>query len=299
MDMKKLLVLVDVPNWAFDKIYHGLKNNLDEWDVHVRYGKVVEVFEDSTEFDVVLNLLDWMPELLLASSIPKDKLVMAIRSNSYEKGLGFYDNPKALESRVGAFVVANEKQLEVFNTLHSNVHLAPGGVNADFFAPIPMVHKEKLVVGWAGSRDNFGYEYRGLDIVESACQQVGFEFRPAYREDKWRTEAEMLMYYQREIDIYVDMSIAAGRQNGLLEAASCGKMLISTRVGIAEQLINHGKSGFLTERSVEGLVTCLNRCRESDQDLGEQAREAVLRNWSWGAQAKLFEQALNSVLENS
>jgi glycosyltransferase involved in cell wall biosynthesis len=93
------------------------------------------------------------------------------------------------------------------------------------------------------------------------------------------------------------MSVAAGRQNGLLEAGSCGKALISTNCGVARELINHGSNGFIVERTRGDLEEALVRIVPYVKNFGLNIRKEVVKRWSWKIQAKTFEDAFNEFWE--
>lgn len=287
--MPSVLVIVDARNWAFDKIYHGLKKHCQKWSIDARYGNRVSNLRDHENYDLIFYLSDYQPQVVQRANVPQHKMLMGIRSQVLEKGLPFYSNQRLMASKVRAFLVANPFLEKQFQALHPKVYLAPGGTNTDVFTRHPVNQRATPVVGWAGSRDNFGAHYRGLSIVEEACQLAGMTFRPALREDKWRGEQEMRSYYQDEIDIYVDLSLGAGRQNGLVEAGACGCPLISTRVGVAEQLIVPGSNGMLVERNASELAEALKKCSKNLSAWGENAAQEVHKNWSWKQQATIFE----------
>ena len=75
----------------------------------------------------------------------------------------------------------------------------------------------------------------------------GSVLKLAAREEKWRTQEEMVAFYQG-VDVQICASRTEGGPHPLLEAAACGIPLISTRVGIAPELIKDGDNGFLIER---------------------------------------------------
>ncbi|GAC1513647.1 MAG: hypothetical protein NVS2B16_19000 [Chloroflexota bacterium] len=51
--------------------------------------------------------------------------------------------------------------------------------------------------------------------------------------------------YYRAADIFVLPSLVEGMSNALLEAMACGLACVATRVGAAESMINHGRTGLL------------------------------------------------------
>jgi glycosyltransferase involved in cell wall biosynthesis len=72
--------------------------------------------------------------------------------------------------------------------------------------------------------------------------------------------------YFRAADIFVLPSQSEGMSNALLEAMACGLPAIATRVGAAETMIEHGRSGILVEPGdPEGLAQALGRLIEDPE----------------------------------
>lgn len=304
--MKKILIIVDQPGWAFHKNSLALKKHCKDWGVDIFFGKESNywiltdpIYKSIVEkFDLVLFFPDFRADVIEHNiNVRPARFIVAIRSDVRSRGLAFYNNPELMKQKVGCFIVANTNLFLEFHKLHPFVRLASGGVDAETFKPKQRPMHDPPVVGWAGSRDNFGKKARGLDLIEMACERVGFPFKPAYREDRFRNEPEMVEYYQ-EIDIYVDMDLRAGRQGGLLEAGAMGLRLVSTPMaGIANQLIMGGHTGYLAYYNITSLCACLEWAAE-DEMIGSRIREEVEKHWSWESQSKLFEDVFNEVVNS-
>ena len=294
--MKKVLVICDVHGWAFDRIYQGMKKNHKNVDFDAWYLLEEQPPTDFSQYDRVLNLPDnflgHVMDLRVKGLVSAEQLIQGVRS---EVDLPMYESPKHLEMLCGTLLVSNQKLYERFKNSHPNVILWSGGVDTDFFEYKKRVRPTgKLKVGWSGSIGNFGREFRGVDMIEKAVEELSnyFEYVPAYREDKHRNIDEMKKYYTDEIDVFVEMSLAAGRQNGLVEAASCGVPIISCNCGIAEQLIDNGKNGFLLEsRTAEELRHALANISFEGiyNKFSEEIRKTIEQNWSWGKYTNDFE----------
>ena len=290
---KKVLVVADAEWWVFDKIYRGIMDNIEGWDVGVHYTKKSGNI-DHSKYSVVLFLCDYQYHLIEKNNIPRDKLVLAIRSNVRH---AFYNDPQKVVNVARVIAVSNQKLYDRFSKMHPNVILAPGGVDTDKFYFSDCKIGSQPVVGWAGSSRNFGEAFRGLHIIRKACANLNFVFNPAIREDRMRSEDEMVKYYHEEIDIYVDMSESAGRQNGLIEAAACGLPIISSHAGIADSLIVDGENGIICERNVNALVSALRKIIPMANKCGKNIRNTIDREWSWKSHVKIFEEVFNKMVE--
>jgi len=291
---KKMLVVADSRGWAFAKIYRNLKKHLSTWDVYDHYTGDTVVLPDHRKFDLIFYLNDFDLLPLINAKIPRQKVIIAIRSHVKNR---FYNSSQNLKKLTSGIAVANSSLYERFSKLHPLVMITPGGVDTELFKPSGKKSIDRpITVGWAGTEQNVSRKFRGLDLIQKSCDSIGYVFKPALREEKWRTEEEMVDYYQNDIDVYIDVSLSAGRQNGLLEAGACGKAVISNRVGIAEYLIKHGKNGMLVDREISSITDALKDIKPSMESMGENIRKEIEKNWSWNSHVKYFEMLFNKVL---
>jgi glycosyltransferase involved in cell wall biosynthesis len=112
----------------------------------------------------------------------------------------------------------------------------------------------------------------------------------AAREDKWRTQEEMVNFYQ-SLDAYICTSRTEGGPHPLLEASSCGIPVISTRVGIAPDLIENNNNGILINRSINSIIKALTLLRDNPElrrNMAIKAREVIEHSWEWDIQAQHY-----------
>ncbi len=291
---KKVLVVVDHDKWAFARIYKGLKKNIQSCEINSHNlfsGRAVNYHE----YDVIIWLCDYVPQRLTELNIDPAKVIFCIRSMVTHP---FYDSLNCFDKLAKVLLVCNNFLMDKFSQHKIKTLVAPGGIDTDIFSYYGKSVHNPTILGWSGSRDNFGREYRGIDFLEDFCiKDRSVLFIPAYREDKWRDDADMVKYYHN-IDIYLDLSIGAGRQNGLLEASSCGVPIISTPVGIAPMLINFGINGYLVNKDKVILKDAINSIVERYSYFQQNARRYVVEyGWDWKDQAKIFEKAINFIKE--
>ena len=297
-----ILFIADIPGWVFDNIGRMLQKYGSN-TYEIRYGrksKYKKCWKNLDKFDLVLFPVDTRPDRIIKDHhivVPPEKLVMMIRCDVFQlckpQRLAYYESTKLMNKRVKAFMCSNKTLYEVFKHKYDRpCYYAPGGVDTDLFRP---PEKRQWInpprVGWAGSRDFFGKERRGIHLIEEAVKQLGWVWNPAYREDKWRTPEEMVKYYQEEIDIYIDCDRAPGRQNGLLEAGACGCGVVCTLHGIGNQLVYARQ----VERDVQSIKQGLMSERYTwyEQFKKEKYHIAlageVKSRWSWKHHVKLWE----------
>ena len=93
---------------------------------------------------------------------------------------------------------------------------------------------------------------------------------------------DIIPYYQAA-KIVVAPSFSEGFSLVTVEAMCCECSVIATKnVGVHSELITHNKTGYLFEAgNITGLEDLLSKSIKGEvQNLGKQAREEVLKNWS-------------------
>jgi len=299
-----ILYIADVPDWAFHKTALALqKYGKNTYEIRFgRKSKYKKCWKELDKFDLVLFPVDTRPDRIIKDHhevVPRDKLVMMIRCDVFQlckpRRLAYYESTKLMNRRVKAFMCSNKNLYEIFKKKYDvPCYYAPGGVDANLFRP-PVSRKWEGTprVGWSGSRDFFGKERRGIDLIEEAVKQLGWIWNPAYREDKWRTPEEMVKYYQEEIDIYIDCDRAPGRQNGLLEAGACGLPLVCTTHGIGEELIKN-RVALKTIRDISCIKDTLRLV-----SVNYHQTDYIEKNWSWKHHVKLWEIIFSQIIRES
>jgi len=306
----KILVIVDVPGWALERTADNVMARLnDQYDFEKAFNKNAVEKVRAGKFDLLYVTYETQfQDAGIDVDIPK-KAVTGVRCHFKWDGGGKGMPPSsAFLSHLGKFSALNvpSKILHnIFNPLHPAVFYTPHGVDLHMFKPRaggPFSSPEgELIIGWAGSLTNHPGK-RGVEdyIMPAIIGLKGVSLKLAAREEKWRTQEEMVGFYQR-VDVQICASRTEGGPHPLLEAAACGIPLISTRVGIAPELIKDGDNGFLIERSIEAIRDAVIRLRDN-KDLrtavGKRARETVASAWNWDLQAKnyvpFFDYGLNS-----
>ncbi len=294
-----ILVIVDVPGWALERTADNVTRRLAH---RYRFEKVCN--RDAANrvagggFDL-LYLAYWkqLIDAGLRIELPRP-CISGIRSHfKWDGGRGLPPSPEtiAVLQQYDALNVPSRILFDIFRDRHPALFHTPHGVDADLFRPRPpgpqISPAGELVLGWAGSRDNHPGK-RGLDdFLQPALKGLaGVSLRTAAREDRWRSAAEMVEWYQG-LDAYICCSRTEGGPHPLLEAAACGIPVISTRVGLAPELIEDGVNGLLVEREVAAIRAAIVRLRDQRglrAEMGRNARRVIEESWTWDHQARHY-----------
>jgi len=92
-----------------------------------------------------------------------------------------------------------------------------------------------------------------------------------------------------------------GTPNPALEAASCGRPILSNRIGNMPEFIENGVNGFLVRRNIEDYAEKLrwmSRNNAKCDKMGQRARKKIEDEWCWRETLNKYERpALRAVLK--
>lgn len=306
--MPRVLLVCDRPNWAYDAIARALvKHNARadlELDVSYLKGQERSLRRKSRSFDCVFPL-GWQllgelqgdrlrPRLKF---LPPRKTVTGIHSHhSFDRRETRPDRsvqpPSALVTFLARFAGVNavsRRLTELFRSAGlSGVVYTPNGVDTELFEPHEQIRSDgPLRVGFSGSSKH-DWRKGVSEFIRPAAAAAGVELRLATPGDGSYVPLESMPRFYNEIDAYVCASSSEGFSLSVLEAAACGRPVISTRVGGCEDLIEDGVNGFLVDRTVEAIeqkLALLRDDRARARAMGEASRRVVEERWSWDKQA--------------
>jgi glycosyltransferase involved in cell wall biosynthesis len=295
----RILVIADVPGWALERTADNVMKRLAaRYDFRKAFNSTAIEALNRRDYDLVYVCYErQFQDAGITVAAPRP-VVIGVRCHfKWDGGVGNPPSPEFLEYLHGfdALHVPSKILHDIFSPLHKAVFHTPHGVDETVFKLRPeglfSSARGRLVLGWAGSRSNHPGK-RGLDDLLIPAVQVlpGVELRLAAREDKWRNQDEMVLFYQG-LDACICTSRTEGGPHSLLEASACGIPIISTRVGIAPELITHGHNGLLIDRSIQSIQDAVLRLRDNTDlrlEMGAYARQAIEQGWTWDKQAQNY-----------
>ncbi len=227
----KILILADKPGWVVDRnidnIIEGIPADFTkEYYALIDSEKLLRMTED---FDLVhYGNSDLSFHLSVVDKIRKPFLI-SIRSHRYGN---YVDNLQAIIARnkFNVHVINRELLAEFPGSTY-----IPNGISPQF-----LVQQKEFVVGFAGKPT----EYKGFDLIQKACEELGVTFRPATGDID---HSDMREYYD-SIDLLVSASINEGHCNPVFECMALNIPIITTDVGSSKDL-NLVK----IERSIESI----------------------------------------------
>ncbi len=153
----------------------------------------------------------------------------------------------------------------------------------DFFRMSqPIKDSAKMTIGFCGNKDA---ERKRYDIYEDIKEGLGDQYLWLERTQlNAGQQYDVIQQFFNRIDILVITSRVEGGPLPLIEAAMCGRVVISSKVGLAPEFIDHEKNGFLIDLDTEDYIETLTKILDGKYDLHSislEARKTALGKFSW------------------
>ena len=183
-----------------------------------------------------------------------------------------------------AILANNKKSLrDLRNIYKGKSFLAPRGVDTNVFFPTSdFVRKkpEDFTIAFCGKPNpEKGFE----SIIKPACEEAGVKLIDNQRNfTDALTEDEMREFYN-SADAYIVASTMDGTPNTALEAAACGKPIISNEIGNMPEFIN-GSNGWLVDLDKEEYINKIQWMKNNQREvyeMGLEARRLIVDYWTW------------------
>jgi glycosyltransferase involved in cell wall biosynthesis len=296
MKKPKILLLPDVPGWAYDFCADEIMRYLgDRYKFEKKFLKDVPDVRPA-EYDVVFDFCSSLSHFVKKFRDNK-KTIASIRSyvdiKKYAKHYTFH----FLNTHYTAISILCEGMRYLIPQDAVPIFYTPLGVDASLFRP--MSHKHEFTVGFAGKCRR---PSKRFNLVKKAAHEAGVRLHIA---DRGQFSHVEMPHFYKKIDCYICMSEyrSEGGPNSVIEAASCGKAIVSTDVGVVSDIIKQKEGGILVPfEDVDALVSAIKKLK-NDRDLckqmGEQNRQTALKGWTWEQQVKNYEKLFDFVLENN
>lgn len=230
--------IYDVKGWAFYNMSNEIKNQLTEFNIDIK--KYDELFTQD-DYDLIIT---FSPRVMPKNIKKINNIVCGISSH--------FGNHKAVSNR---FLNIFTNDITIYNELtnSSSKFLTPNGINTAFFqSTINKRIGKKIKIATIGSERRV--EHKGkerLILITEELIKLGHDIENISlfvdTNEKIYSQYEMRKYYNM-IDIFIISSNSETGPNTLLEAMSMGIPVVSNRVGLAENLITNGITGYLIEK---------------------------------------------------
>lgn len=293
----KILLVADVPNWAFDRDADAIIKYLPQYDIFKTYtGRFNSNLFNKYDH---IHFMNW-----LEGRSHANKVSGGVSSHNFEL-LHKYDAMKMFP-KYQALIATSKFLYDKIKNKNKHVFYAPGGVHEDMFVPLPKNRTKTFVVGWVGQKTTGGLNLHESDKIDIKGYNLilkplmnrlerypDIQFKIHNKNYKNAIPYKKMPEIYKNIDCQICTSIAEGAPNPMFEAASCGKALISTKVGAISECIKEGYNGFLidayshrneldkTISSFEHYILKLKNNRELCDIMGVRSRNIIVKDWGW------------------
>jgi len=261
--MKILLVHADKFPWATTHRAEALKNEWKDDEVDIAYFKNLPNGDD---YDVI--------QILFSGGIGKIKdYILKYKDKTFtslasQRTLDlFFDTKEDLieiYQNCRGIICQNQRLLEELLEWvdgWDRLHYIPNGVDTTLF-------NREFVVGFVGQEKDSNLEHKGYFLLKQACEELDIKLKMCYNEYSEVIPLEKMPEFYNQIDCLVIPSISEGCNNPTLEALAMNIPVISTDVGIAEEL----EGVILVDRNVESIKQALRKL---------SGRIQILEKYTW------------------
>ena len=305
--MKKILLIVDVPNWAWAHKARAIKKFLEN---------------DELLFDIKAGGEHYNPNnynhihtfSFQLSNLSRFNASTTVASYNFE----LKNNTRGELNKINSFKKIVCVSPLIYNKLknygidESKLFKCYNGVDETLFFPINRTYplNRPIVIGWCGQPPGKGDQH-GLQIIKQIMENLNdnsnFEFK--INAKNYTTAIpfnKMNEDYYNKIDIIIHTGLATGTPNTVYEAVASGAFAMGTKIGCMEELITHNVNGYLFNKpsisnknmfsNKEEIIKCskeitdkllyLNENREVIEKFAKKLRQNVLDNWTWKKRAQ-------------
>jgi glycosyltransferase involved in cell wall biosynthesis len=131
--------------------------------------------------------------------------------------------------------------------------------------------------------DKWMFLVAGDGVLRVKCEKETDQYRSHIKFIGWRDDMPDVL---NAADIFVLSSISEGCPNAVLEACACGKPVVATDVGAANDIILNGETGLLVEpRDVKALQEALEQFLKSSKrtKMGDKGLQRMRKYFTWDA----------------
>ncbi len=295
--MKKILLVVDQPGWAFDIVGKEIQKRLTGFHIDITYD--ITLHGVNTKQYSHIHYFNWLDGARWASQVSA-----GVCSHNYHLKWKKRANEKMPKFK--RLVCISKILQEKLAGKNANITYIPNGVDIDMFK---MAHNgDEFTVGFVGQPtdggfgkgrtnegvkkwDIKGYELLLIPLMKRLKGKVNF--RTTINTSETAIPHSEMPDWYKHIDVLICTSLYEGCPLPVLEAASCGKPVISTRVGIVPELIKHGHNGYIIDaprgksdikKTLDWFETYIMMLKDSHykcNSMGLKNRERVVDMFDW------------------
>ena len=259
----------------------GHHDRVKMFEIHSYYDLLYFYVHTSLQYEFMQDLTKLMHQSgKKTAAIVTQKVIL--KKHWGKKKADRIDRFKQMSTFVDAYMINNLLVRPDLKKLWSGkIYYVPEGIDLDLFKPMKYDNTKEFTAAYAGKPA----VEKGLEThIKPACKKAGVKL--IYNTKNYITAIpykDMPQFYNNA-HVYVVASLVDGGPNPALEAAACGRPIISNVIGNMPQLIKNGVNGYIIKRQIDKYVEKLKELKanpEKARKMGMKAREAMEKSWSW------------------
>lgn len=296
--MRKVLLVVGHPNKAFHIIAQDIVKFGQEFEYTIALGGIGAYLPHTLDIDS-FDIIYYFGTQYHINEV--DDVKKAVRGCHSYLDVGRIKTPAKMKAPVNKLflehtVIKNDIKKVPYNVLSA-------GIDTDYFRPRKVKPHNGFVIGWVGTKSTGAKQY---NIAEELGKFDGISLAGRFVE-KPIPHYEMPDFYNN-IDCLICTAKCEGHPLPVLEAAACGKPIISTAVGIVPELAEQSEGIiivsepdeklFIKEPKVENFITAINKLKNNPdlcKSMGDSNVEAIRKYWDWKIRIKDWENAFKKI----
>ena len=283
----EILLMTDVKDWA--------------WWIKSQYIK--KYLSDEFDFDII-SLLDRSSfnvnkyDLYFTFGWSYINNLRNVDFNKRVSGVTAHRSMKIFKQYFRNVRYAHANSILLYNELkqvHDNVFYVPNGVDEERFYPKKeLCRNNKVVFGHVGKLS----PHKGQKTyIEPSVN--GYNYFSHYNIHDNKIPFDKMVDVHQNYDVFIVASDEDGTPNPALEAAACGRPIISNRIGNMPEFIKDGYNGFLVEKNISDYREKIKWCNDNPEkvkEMGENARKTVEESWTWEMMSENYRKMFKKIL---
>lgn len=272
----------NIPNWAFDNVVSLWIPELEKHDCISTKSFRGDLPEGIRRYDVLFAM--WWPyvENFYMPKQSHQRIFCRIpdyaswNHNATEPWRQRFQN---IIPHVDLFISTSEQIGRKLTEMNLPNVVVGDCVDVERFSQVlPKTYADVPIVGWAGDPRSLRWlnihDAKGFEIVKTLENNQKVELRIASKIPR-----ENMPDWMKQVDILVCASQHEGTPLPVLEAMSCGKLVISTPVGVVPELLPMTSGIHLFDGSAEGLSRAIDELLDRKNEwfqMSDENRAAVI-----------------------
>ncbi len=282
--MAKILTITDSYNWATYFRAENLKRCLKRHQFKIISFKDI----DKVSFDNydTVYVTNWPIYGYIREKISKNRKYKLVTGVSSHIGRKKAKDMLSFFSIFDGIGLSNQFLMDEFMpTGLSNLVYTPFGVNKEVFSSTSSPSSLRYSFGWVGNKDR---PVKRFAEIKRVFDELGPKYSLNIVHNKSGLSRPEMADFYNSVGTVICYSESEGTPNPILEAAMCGRAIISTNVGNIPQLMANN-SEFSPVSSYEDLKKQITMYSELNLDrLGKMNGGAAAKGWTWQVQSKRF-----------